>query len=424
MPVDLFYSYSHKDEGLRDELDTHLALLRRRGVLNVWHDRKITAGDQWRTAIDSHLESADIVLLLVTPDFIASDYCYDVEMTHAMQRHQAGQSRVVPVIARAVDFEGAPFGEIQALPKDARPVTSWPNRDEAWTDVAKSIRKVAETIAATKPPQPPSPPPPPPPGASSRGGGDGGSNRGATTAGSAPAAASGAGPDADPFALPAEQRTVIGLPGRRPQVPPSPPTNETPSPPPDYVGGTYDPEFHFHGALARALTGFQQDMGNAMDLAALQKRAPAEAFDPYAAWSIGERLAAIAGWRRILWVDDEPGNNATETAAFNRVQIEVETRVSTEEALDALEATREAFDLVVSDWTRPERVPGLPEGLRLLREIRARGLGAPVIIYHGRVSASELTRRRQLVEEAGGQGVTSRPDELFELATRLLSAPR
>src|SRR5262245_47183559 len=85
MPVDLFCSYSHKDEALREELDTHLALLRRRGVLNPWHDRRIAASDDWKESIDGHLESADIVLLLISPDFMASDYCYDVEMTRAME---------------------------------------------------------------------------------------------------------------------------------------------------------------------------------------------------------------------------------------------------------------------------------------------------------------------------------------------------
>src|SRR5262245_27878862 len=164
MPVDLFCSYSHKDEALREELDTHLALLRRRGVVNPWHDRRIAASDDWKQSIDSHLESADLVLLLISPDFMASDYCYDVEMSRAMQRHESGAARVVPVIARSVDLEGAPFATIQALPKDAKPVTSWPNRDEAWTDVAKGIRKLAEAVAAARPPASPPPIPPPAPG--------------------------------------------------------------------------------------------------------------------------------------------------------------------------------------------------------------------------------------------------------------------
>src|SRR4029453_9674591 len=102
MPVDLFCSYSHKDEALREELDAHLALLRRRGVLNPWHDRRIAPSDDWKESIDSHLEAADIVLLLISPDFMASDYCYDVEMTRAIARHQSVATRVVPEMRRSV----------------------------------------------------------------------------------------------------------------------------------------------------------------------------------------------------------------------------------------------------------------------------------------------------------------------------------
>jgi CheY-like chemotaxis protein len=139
--VDLFYSYSHKDEELRDQLDGHLALLKRRGVLRVWHDRKISAGDEWRNEIDAELERADIVLLLISADFLASDYCYDVEMKRALARDTARQARVIPVIVRACDgLDDAPFAHLQALPKDRRPVTSWQNRDEAWVDVARGIR--------------------------------------------------------------------------------------------------------------------------------------------------------------------------------------------------------------------------------------------------------------------------------------------
>ena len=145
-PVDLFYSYSHKDEPLRDELDAHLALLRKRGVLRTWHDRKIGGGDPWAASIDANLESADIILLLVSADFIKSDYCYDIEMRRGLERHEAGEARMVPVIVRACDIEGAPFAKLQALPKDAKPVTSWPNRDESWTSAAKGIRKVTQNL--------------------------------------------------------------------------------------------------------------------------------------------------------------------------------------------------------------------------------------------------------------------------------------
>lgn len=145
--VELFFSYAHKDEGLRDELATHLKMLQRQGVITAWHDRQITAGSEWAGAIDAHLNSAGIILLLISPDFIASDYCYDIELTRAMERHEAGEAVVIPVILRPVDWTGASFGKLQALPKNAEPVTRWSDRDDAWLNVVQGIRKVAGELA-------------------------------------------------------------------------------------------------------------------------------------------------------------------------------------------------------------------------------------------------------------------------------------
>lgn len=141
-PIEIFFSYAHEDEALRDELTKHLAALRRQGVIKQWHDREIIAGTEWSGAIDKHLNEAQIILLLISPDFMASDYCFDVEVKRALERHRTGEARVVPVILRPVDWGGAPFSKLQALPKDAEPVTSWPNHDQALADVAKGIRKV------------------------------------------------------------------------------------------------------------------------------------------------------------------------------------------------------------------------------------------------------------------------------------------
>jgi hypothetical protein len=145
--IEVFYSYSHCDEPLRMELDKHLSLLRRQGVIAGWHDRRITAGTEWEGAIDTHLQRAQIILLLVSADFLASDYCYDVELQRAMARHEAGEARVIPIILRAADWHSAPFGTLQALPQDGRPITSWPNQDEAFLDVARGIRAGAEELA-------------------------------------------------------------------------------------------------------------------------------------------------------------------------------------------------------------------------------------------------------------------------------------
>src|SRR5262245_53472095 len=112
--VRLFYSYSHKDETLRDELQTHLSLLKRQGILHDWHDRKIGAGQEWEGAIDENQEAADVILLLVSADFLASDYCYDRKMKRALEKHEAGEARVIPVIIRPVDWSQAPFSKLQA----------------------------------------------------------------------------------------------------------------------------------------------------------------------------------------------------------------------------------------------------------------------------------------------------------------------
>lgn len=147
--IRLFYSYSHRDERHRSQLETHLALLRRRGTIQEWHDRKIGAGDEWRRSIDVELSRADVILLLVSPDFLASDFAYIEEMERAMERHATGSVRVVPVIVRPVDWHLAPFGRLQALPRDGKPVTLWKNRDSAWLNVAEGIRAVVEDLSAS-----------------------------------------------------------------------------------------------------------------------------------------------------------------------------------------------------------------------------------------------------------------------------------
>jgi len=144
MSAKVFYSYAHEDEDLRNKLETHLAILRRNGVISEWHDRRILAGAKWSQAIDDHVNTSDLILLLISPDFLASDYCHDIEMKRAMERHAAGEAMVIPVILRPVDWQGALFSQLQALPKDAKPITTWQNLDEAFTDVARGIRKAIE----------------------------------------------------------------------------------------------------------------------------------------------------------------------------------------------------------------------------------------------------------------------------------------
>lgn len=144
--VKVFISYSHKDEELRDKLDAHLSNLRWDGVISSWYDRQLTAGMEWNDTIKAELESADIILLLISPDFIASRYCREVEIPIALQRHDAKQASVVPIILRPFDWVSAPFAKLQAFPKDAKPVTIWANQDEAFVSVAQGIRTAAQLI--------------------------------------------------------------------------------------------------------------------------------------------------------------------------------------------------------------------------------------------------------------------------------------
>jgi len=142
----LFYCYSHKDERLRDRLETHLALLKRQGVISHWHDRRIGPGIPWKSEIHEQLNSAQIILLLVSADFLASDYCYEVEMKRAMELHEIGRARVIPIILRPCDWQQTPFAKLQALPTDGKPIINWARHDSAFIDIARGIREVVNSF--------------------------------------------------------------------------------------------------------------------------------------------------------------------------------------------------------------------------------------------------------------------------------------
>ena len=146
----LFFSYSHKDENLRDQLETHLAGLHRNGLISAWHDRRITAGRDLGAAIDENLNSSDVILLLISPDFIASDYCYEQELARAMERHDAGEARVIPVILRPCDWHGLSFGRLMATPQDGKAITTWPNIDQAFLNVVTGIKAALEELGKNK----------------------------------------------------------------------------------------------------------------------------------------------------------------------------------------------------------------------------------------------------------------------------------
>src|SRR5436305_1335835 len=142
--VTLFYIYAHEDQKFCDALNKHLAAMKRLDWIRTWHHRDIGAGQLWKDEINRHLRQADINLLLVSADFLASDSCYSVELKSALQRHEAGEAVVVPIIVRPVDWSITPFHMLQALPTGEKAVVNWANRDQAFFDVAQGLRRVIE----------------------------------------------------------------------------------------------------------------------------------------------------------------------------------------------------------------------------------------------------------------------------------------
>ena len=152
MALDVFISYSHKDRALRDELATHLSTLQRQGQISAWYDGDITPGVDWKTAIQTHLNKARLILLLISADFMASDFCYSIEMQQALARHKSNQARVIPIILRPTDWEKAPFAALQALPTQGKPVSKWRDHDEAFQDVVKGLRAAIKDLAPVSTP--------------------------------------------------------------------------------------------------------------------------------------------------------------------------------------------------------------------------------------------------------------------------------
>ena len=149
--IKLFISYAHTDDSLREQLVTHLSNLKRQQIIYDWHDRRIVPGQEWDHQINAELNEAQIILLLISARFIASDYCYSKEMLRAIERHDAEEAVVIPIILSACDWQGAPFSKLQALPKDAKPVKNWDDPDEAWLDVVRGLRRAIEMLSRRHP---------------------------------------------------------------------------------------------------------------------------------------------------------------------------------------------------------------------------------------------------------------------------------
>ena len=124
--------------------------MQRQGLLNSWSDRRIDAGQEWKREIDDNLERAEIILLLISSDFIASDYCYEKEMMRALSRERNGEAKVIPIIVRDVNWKSAPFAKLQALPKDGKAVELWEHKDSAWRNVSEGIEHALEGMTRSR----------------------------------------------------------------------------------------------------------------------------------------------------------------------------------------------------------------------------------------------------------------------------------
>ncbi len=119
--------------------------MKNEGLIDTWHDRRIAAGDKFDDEISEHLERAEIILLLVSPYFLASRYCYQIEMARALERHDAKEARVIPVILHPCDWKTAPFSKLQAVPRDGAPVSKYPNQHDAFLEISQAIRSVVSS---------------------------------------------------------------------------------------------------------------------------------------------------------------------------------------------------------------------------------------------------------------------------------------
>jgi len=149
-PIKIFFCYAHEDESLRRELEKHLSALRRSGKVVTWHDQNISPGASWQHEIEQELNTANIILLLISQNFLASEYCYNVEMRKALERHKAGKARVIPIILRSVPDDQPLLSGLPTLPASGPPVTRWHNQDDAFLNVCKGIQKVVAELKPTE----------------------------------------------------------------------------------------------------------------------------------------------------------------------------------------------------------------------------------------------------------------------------------
>lgn len=150
LPAEIFFSYSHKDEHWRESIELVLKPLVRRGVISIWHNRLI-AGEDWSSEIDNHLDRAQIILLLISPNYLASEYCYDKEMVRAMERHESGEAIVIPIILRPSDWQQSPFGKLMAFPRGGEPLSTLSDPEAVLVKLTREIQLIIDKLNGSYP---------------------------------------------------------------------------------------------------------------------------------------------------------------------------------------------------------------------------------------------------------------------------------
>lgn len=149
-PVKIFYSYAHEDEVLRDKLSTYLGVLRQNNKIEEWHDRKIKPGIDFNTEISGKLETADVILFLISEDFLNSDYCFGIEVNKAFELQKTQSVEIIPILLKPCLFEESRFSQLQIIPRDAKPITTSDSKEDTWTTVAREIRDIVNTVSEKK----------------------------------------------------------------------------------------------------------------------------------------------------------------------------------------------------------------------------------------------------------------------------------
>jgi len=154
VPLEVFCCYAHEDQEMLEHLKKHLMPLQRNDQITVWSDTNLNAGTEWEKELHYHKVRADIILLLISPDFMASDYCYSLEMGRAIERHSEGKAHVIPILLRSTFWQNAPFAKLQIVPTHAKPITSWSDRDDAFHDIIMHIDRIVSEIQTRQVPLP------------------------------------------------------------------------------------------------------------------------------------------------------------------------------------------------------------------------------------------------------------------------------